>query len=245
MPSSNPANAQIAEVAETRRLTQCCVRLFQYVLHIVAIRVIVFDMAASSRKSAAAILKDALRAESHESLAEHRETIEVLRGKDYSWRDIAQFLVERGVETDHTKIFRFMKQRGRIAMSPKVLVVPSAEKYVTALESIKDKIGDHQMEMLRYHFNAHNRTATFGDLGRHVGYKNEDGANLHYGKLGALLGETVGMEFDRFEDGTPFLSSAIGSGSHFAQTDTGHFQLIMHHELAKALDQLGWFQSEN
>jgi tagatose-1,6-bisphosphate aldolase non-catalytic subunit AgaZ/GatZ len=124
MPSSNPANAQIAEVAETRRLTQCCVRLFQYVLHIVAIRVIVFDMAASSRKSAAAILKDALRAESHESLAEHRETIEVLRGKDYSWRDIAQFLVERGVETDHTKIFRFMKQRGRIAMSPKVLVVP-------------------------------------------------------------------------------------------------------------------------
>ena len=127
-------------------------------------------------------------------------------------------------------------------MTPKVLSVPSAEKYAETLESIKDKIGENQLEMLRYHFNAHNRTATFGELGRHVGYKNEDGANLHYGKFGAMLGEAVGMDFDSFEDGTPFLSSAIGSGSHFQQKDTGHFQLIMHHELAKALDQLGWFR---
>lgn len=198
--------------------------------------------ASTTRKSPAAILQDAVRAESHESLAEHRKTIEVLRGKAYSWRDIAQFLAERGVETDHTKVFRFMKQRGQAAMTPKVLSVPSAQKYVEALESIKDKIGEHQWKMLEYHFNAHNRTATFGELGRHVGYKNEDGANLHYGKLGAMLGEAAGMEFDTFEDGTPFLSSAIGSGSHFQQKETGHFQLIMHHELAKALDQLGWFR---
>ena len=127
-------------------------------------------------------------------------------------------------------------------MTPKVLSVPTAEKYAKALESIKNRIGKNQLEMLKYHFNAHNRTATFGELGRHVGYKNEDGANLHYGKLGAMLGEAVGMEFYKFEDGTPFQSSAIGSGSHFPQKDTGHFQLIMHHELAKALDQLGWFR---
>jgi hypothetical protein len=35
---------------------------------------------------------------------------------------------------------------------------------------------------------------------------------------------------------------AIGSGSHFRDVETGHFQLLMDHELAKALDQLGWFR---
>jgi hypothetical protein len=39
-----------------------------------------------------------------------------------------------------------------------------------------------------------------------------------------------------------FFSSAIGSGGHFPDEDTGHFQLIMHPELATALDQLGWFR---
>ena len=212
-------------------------------LQVVALLGILFAVTLAARKSAAEILRDALKADSHEALVEHRKTIEVLRSKDYSWREIAEFLVERGIETDHTKIFRFMKQRGRIAMTPKVLSIPSAQDYATALESIKAKITDAQLRMLEYHFKTHNRTATFGELGRHVGYKNEDGANLHYGKLGASLGEALRMEFDTFEDGTPFYSSAIGSGSHFQQKETGHFQLIMHHELAKALEQLGWFNA--
>ena len=51
-----------------------------------------------------------------QNLEEYRETVEVLRDKGYTWREIAEFLNERGVSTDHTRLFRLFGKE-----SPKTL----------------------------------------------------------------------------------------------------------------------------
>ncbi len=196
------------------------------------------------RKSAAELLQDAKLAEPRESLREHQETIVTLRAKNYSWREIAEFLTKGGVETDHTKVFRFMQKRGSKKMkSPELFTVPSAERYAAALTEIAGEITDKQRTMLEHHYRAHNRTVTYGELRRAAGWKG--GAKLWYGKLGSLLGEKLEMTFAKLDDRNPesesYYSSAIGSGSEYPTAD-GEFQLVMHHELAKALDQLGWFK---
>jgi len=43
-------------------------------------------------------------------LEEYAEVITVLREKNYSWRDIADFLNKRGVDTDHTRVYRLFNK---------------------------------------------------------------------------------------------------------------------------------------
>jgi len=57
------------------------------------------------------ILKEAKAAPSKATLDSQRESILLLRKKGYSWREVATFLSERGVETDHTAVFRLIKGR--------------------------------------------------------------------------------------------------------------------------------------
>jgi hypothetical protein len=190
-------------------------------------------------KSPSEMRRDAIRARPRELLAEYRETIEILRHKDYSWREIAQFLAERGVEIDHTKIFRFMKQQGEPKTeNTEVFVVPSAEEYAKALTAIK--ISEPQMKMFEAHYRAHNRTMTYTELAKAAGSDDYRTANLHYGKLGYALGEQVGMAPWVF-NGTPFYSGSIGLGSP-SKSEESHFQITMHHEVAKAIERLGWFK---
>jgi hypothetical protein len=191
------------------------------------------------------LLRDAESAPSRESLMDHKEAIAVLRRKNYTWREISQFLAERGIDADHTRIFRFMKQQGASAMESFSFAVPSSELYKEALSAIEPEISDTQRAMLQHHYRAHNRTATFTQLAKAAGSENYRTANSQYGKLGERIGKQIGMTFSTYMSkgkSVPFFSSAIGSGSHFREEDTGHFQLIMHHELAKALEQLGWFE---
>jgi hypothetical protein len=201
---------------------------------------------ASSKLSSADVLRDAEQAPTRETLSEHRQTISVLRTKKYTWREIAQFLVERGVATDHTSVFRFMKRQRESSMEkPATFKVPSAEEYKKALIAIQAEITKPQRDMLELHYKAHNRTATFTELARAAGYDNNNAANRLYGNLGKLLGDKLDMTFATYEIGgkqRDFFSSAMGSGSQYRQDESGHFQLIMHHELAKALGELGWFR---
>ncbi len=39
-------------------------------------------------------------------LEEYRDAVEALREKGYTWREVADFLTERGVATDHTRVYR-------------------------------------------------------------------------------------------------------------------------------------------
>ncbi len=200
----------------------------------------------SAKKSAAELLEDAKRVAPRESLQEHRQTIATLRAKNYTWREIAQFLVERGVDTDHTKVFRFMQPKGDKKMTlPETLTVPTSDDYVNALTAVSSDISENQRKMLEHHYRAHNRTVTFGELASAAGYADYRAANLHYGKLGSLIGDKVGMQYALLDETNPesdaFYSSAIGSGSHYRNA-AGEFQLIMHHEIAKAIARLGWFK---
>ena len=52
------------------------------------------------------LLQEALEAPVKVQLEDHRAAVEALRTKGYSWREIADFLSERGVNTDHTRLYR-------------------------------------------------------------------------------------------------------------------------------------------
>ncbi|HMU88762.1 MAG TPA: hypothetical protein PKL69_02575 [Agitococcus sp.] len=191
-------------------------------------------------KSVAELLNEAKSLKPKENLAEYEQVIITLRAKNYSWRDIAKFLNDRGIETDHSKIFRFMQKNRKLTMTTsKDFIVPSAEQYIQALKSIN--ISDGQKKMLGYHYLAHNRTVTYTELAEAAGYPSFNTANSMYGKLGRLLGEALSMTFIYAESrDEPFYSSAIGMDNPY-KTEEQAYQLVMHHELAKALERLGWF----
>lgn len=55
-----------------------------------------------------ALLKLAQNQPSKFGLEAHRDTVCELRRKGFSWRAIADFLIEKGVKTDHTRVYRLM-----------------------------------------------------------------------------------------------------------------------------------------
>jgi hypothetical protein len=203
-------------------------------------------------KTAAEILKEAQALPDKDDLSDHIETIAVLRDKRCTWRDIAKFLSDRGLDVDHTKVYRFAlaneEKINRIAnrrvnmSKSNQAVIPTASEYVDALNSIK--ISESQKKMLRAHYMAHNRSITYTQLADAAGFDSYVGANSQYGKLGKEIGEKLGFQFLKSKTrDKPFYSSAIGSDNPNIPDDHEEYQLIMHHELAKALDQLGWFNS--
>ncbi|MCG2592990.1 hypothetical protein LZ009_09375 [Ramlibacter sp. XY19] len=189
-----------------------------------------------------ALLEKARKAPARQDLAEHLETIKTLRDKKWSWREVAEFLKENGVDTDHTKLLRFMqKQENRWS-------VPGSADYYEALKSLvaAGQLKSPSLAMLQFLYEAHNRTATYTELAHaaaRAGVKvSEDRphsyANREFGTLGKQLGLAVGMEFlPSSRRDAPFYSSSIGVGSSVTP-EGGEFELVMHHELAKALDRL-------
>lgn len=187
------------------------------------------------------ILEAARKAAPRDTLSEHKEAIAALREKNYTWRDIAAFLQEHGVDTDHSKVFRFMQRYGGgSSEKPDAgFHVPSAAQYEAVLRNLE--LSDEQRLMLGFHYNAHNRTANFTQLARAAGHSTYRYANTVYGRLGRKLGEEIGMQFLE-TSGSPFYSSAIGTDNPYRDKKSD-FQLVMHHELAKAIAMLGWFEA--
>lgn len=186
------------------------------------------------------LLKQAKAAPEKQSLAAHSEAVLVLRDKGYTWREIAQFLGERGISADHTSIFRLVsKTKEKKTKMPTNTSIPvTAADYQKALSSIA--ISDQQRAMLKAHYHALNRSITYTELAKAANYADYGAANLQYGQLGRSLGEAIGYEFDEFgaRPGVKFYSSSIGMPNSYT---SGDFQLVMHHELAKAIQSLGWF----
>jgi hypothetical protein len=184
------------------------------------------------------VLRDARAAPPTGGLEAHREAVLVLRRKGYTWRDIAAFLKARGVATDHTKVFRLIK--GRNAMI--AVTVPGFEQYRNALSTLT--ITDKQREMLKAHYDSPNRSITYRALATAAGFKDYRVANLQYGKLGAALGKALGFQFQKFGDSdVDFMTSAIAmpTDRHYWAGD--EFEIVMHHELSRALDDLHWFKN--
>ena len=181
------------------------------------------------------ILNEAQAAPVKGGLEMHRKAILLLRDKGYTWREIAHFLAQRGVKTDHTKIYRLIN---KLNSRKKQMTMPNADAYQKALTQIN--ITDKQKLMLKAHFHAANRSITYTELATAAGYDSHEGANIQYGILGRNLGEAVNFEFVDAEarPGEKFYSSSLGMPNTYT---TGDFQLVMHHELAKAIEALGWF----
>lgn len=187
------------------------------------------------------------------NLDDHYGTIVTLRDKGLTWREIAEWLCENGIETDHAKVFRMFNRRE----NERAFVIPSASQYMAALDSLrhKGKINAAALAMLRHHYAAHNRTTTFTELAQAAAADSTSSganseppthrtANTVYGKLGRMVGEAIGMRFAPADDkGTPFYSSALGAPNPWLP-DGAQFQLVMHHELAKAIDQLAWHNND-
>lgn len=184
------------------------------------------------------ILNEAQLAPAKGGLEAHREAILLLRDKGYTWREIAEFLAQRGVQTDHTKIYRLINKTNS---RKKQMTIPNANAYQQALTQIT--ITDKQKSMLMAHFHAINRTVTYTELAVAGGDDNYGAANIQYGSLGRLLGEKLNFDFVDLDEksGKKFYSSSIGMGVPTAYKSTDEFQLVMHHELAKAIEALGWF----
>lgn len=200
------------------------------------------------------ILKDIEQIQPRVELDTLYPAVVQLRLKNFAWREIAEFLNERGIDTDHSKVFRMFS---RIEQK-NAFVVPANQAYAAALNdlSTKKKLNASALAMLEHHFHAHNRTVTYTQLAQAahdkeipdlkadqqpVSYKT---ANLVYGKLGRLLGETIDKSFmfaPTNDRGGLFYSSALGLENPMSP-EGSEFQLVMHHELAKAIDSLGWFK---
>ena len=57
------------------------------------------------------ILAAAMAAPTKLRLEEHREAVQVLRDKGFTWREIADFLTEQGVQADHTRVYRVFGEK--------------------------------------------------------------------------------------------------------------------------------------
>lgn len=189
-----------------------------------------------------AVLEEARQAPARTDLAPYLDAIKTLRQKKWSWREVAEFLRERGVDTDHTKLLRFMQKH------EKRWQVPPSAAYYQALTQLRStgKLVSPQWDMLLFLHAAHNRTATYTELAQaaaRAGAKVSEErphtfANRRFGEFGKVLGLALGMEFlPSSRRDAPFYSSSIGVGSSVTP-EGAEFELVMHHELAKALDRL-------
>ena len=156
-----------------------------------------------------------------------------LRAKGYSWRDISAWFAERGIDVDHARLYRAFTRH-----LSAVTNVPAAEQYAQALKAVK--MNALQRAMLEHHFKAPNRTVTYTQLAKAAGKDDHQVANKQYGDLGAAIGKHIGFEFPMApRRGKPFYSGAIGIDA--PRSASNEYRLMMHHELAKAIEMLKLF----
>lgn len=106
--------------------------------------------------------------------------------------------------------------------------IPSAQEYIAAFRAVASDLTDSYLEILRVHYRAPGRTVTATQLSRAMGYRNYRGANLHYGKLGGLVGRRLGW---RPKMQLKVLVSFEKPGNEW------HW--IMRPQVARALEELG------
>lgn len=111
-------------------------------------------------------------------------------------------------------------------MTDDTVAVPSPREYAQALREID--ITPLQVEMLRIHFEAPERTITATVMSQAFDH-DYPFANLHYGRLGRLVGEKLG-----FDPATVYLGSLVEFDKR-----NNEWHWIMREEVAEALEMLG------
>jgi len=164
----------------------------------------------------------------------YKDVIAKLRTKGASWREIAKFLSEKaGIKVEHTKIARTAISWGLETNLAKDL--PSSKEYVKALRLMS--LSNDEKTMLLYHFNQHNRTVTYSDLSSCLGHDSYQYANKLYGGFSKKLCEQLNFKAIPSASGRPFYGSVVGMRYAYSGPKD-EFQLVMHHELSKAIEEL-------
>lgn len=103
----------------------------------------------------------------------------------------------------------------------------SVDDYVSAFSSMN--ILPHHLKMLQLHYYASNRTLAASQMSKAMGYKNFNASNLHYGKLGRLVGEIIG-----------WAPKTILNVLVEFEKPGSEWLWIMRPEVAKAIEKLGF-----
>lgn len=109
-----------------------------------------------------------------------------------------------------------------------------SDDYVTAFRRIA--VAPHHMRMLQAHYHAPDRTLTATQMSKALGYPTYAAANLHYGKLGRLVGEQIG--------GRPLPEQNVSVLVTFEKPGR-EWYWIMRPAVAGALEQLGWVEGDH
>ena len=118
--------------------------------------------------------------------------------------------------------------------TPESFVPPSAEHFVEALQGVSN-VTDQHIQMLRVHYHSTERTVTARQLAHRMGYGSHSAVNLQYGRLARLIGEQVDYSPEPQQLGTLVLFEKRQNVWHW----------IMRDEVARALEQLGWVDSDD
>jgi 5-methylcytosine-specific restriction protein A len=109
-----------------------------------------------------------------------------------------------------------------------------ADDYAAAFRRVA--VAPHQMRMLQAQYHAPDRTLTATQMSKALGYPTYSAANLHYGKLGRLVGEQIGWQ--PLPEQTVFVLVTFEKPGR-------EWHWIMRPAVAQALEQLGWVEEEH
>lgn len=112
--------------------------------------------------------------------------------------------------------------------------VPSSQQYVAAFRRI-GSLTDGQIQMLRTHYYAPDRTITATEMARATGHEHYSFANSQYGRLGRLVGEQ--LEYNPMQE-------RLGTLVTFEKRQ-GEWHWLMRPQVAQALESLDWVESTN
>lgn len=104
-----------------------------------------------------------------------------------------------------------------------------ASEYVYAFQNLV--IAPHYRKMLRFNYFAPNRTLTATEMAKAMGYDHYTAANLHYGKLGRMVGEKLGLN--------PLPKYKVNVLVDFEKPEA-EWTWIMKPAIAEAIELLGW-----
>ena len=105
----------------------------------------------------------------------------------------------------------------------------TADEYAAAFRGLT--LSPHHLRMLQAHYHAPNRTLTATQMSVALGYSGYRVANLHYGRLGSLVGERLAW--------MPLPEQTVAVLCTFEKPEH-EWHWIMRPSVARAVEKLGW-----
>ncbi len=115
----------------------------------------------------------------------------------------------------------------------------SADEFAAALralDTLRQRPGDRQMEFIRAHYVAPGRAATASALAESAGYNSYSAVNLHYGKLAGRIARQIGRRRPKYKTQVELLVDLVRPPA----VTNSQWVLVMKPEFAEGLKRAGW-----